>query len=348
MKDNLYDRLNDMKIEYEEVPLKDFERENLKKAVKKLKRNNNRRLFVRKTGAIAAILLLAFGMTNYASDGYVLAKTREITDNITLSLSSAMGLSADVDQYSVNISEPFEIDGKKYVLDKIMAEDNNLYTVLLSFNGPGEKLSEGANLTELKVNGKKVSVLGSSGQEGNLPGNPNINVISLKYSLKNPLPKEGTAQLEFIFDTLLGNSKKISITTHVDMAKMKMEKRIIAKDFAVPDSNGIMIKEFAMSPASQKMILTYPPSAKDTIFSVKAKDSKGRLVYFETIEASKNTSTLYFSPVTSEVTADELLNDITSLKCQLYKAELPNRSGKESNEEQATGDEFTFNLSASK
>ena len=38
MKDNLYDRLNDMKIEYEEVPLKDFERENLKKAVKKLKK----------------------------------------------------------------------------------------------------------------------------------------------------------------------------------------------------------------------------------------------------------------------------------------------------------------------
>ena len=348
MKDNLYDRLNDMKIEYEEVPLKDFERENLKKVVKKLKRNNKRQLFVRKTGAIAAILLLAFGVTNYASGGYVLAKTREITDNITLSLSSAMGLSADVDKYSVKLHEPFEIDGKKYVLDTITTEDNNLYAVLLSFNGPGEKLSEGANLAELKVNGKKVSVLGSSGQEGNLPGKPNVTATSLIYSLESPLPKEGTAQLEFIFDTLLGNSKKISITTHVDMAKMKMEKRIIAKDFAVPDSNGIMIKEFAMSPASQKMILTYPPLAKDTVFSVKARDSKGRLVYFETIEASKNTSTLYFSPVTSEVTADELLNDISTLKCQLYKEELPNNGGKESNEEEAIGDEFTFELTASK
>ena len=344
MKDNLYDRLNDMKIEYEEVPLKDFERENLKKVVKKLKRNNKRQLFVRKTGAIAAILLLAFGVTNYASGGYVLAKTREITDNITLSLSSAMGLSADVDKYSVNISEPFEIDGKKYILDKITTEDNNLYAVLLSFNGPGEKLSEGAHLTELKVNGKEVQVLGSSGQVGNLPGNPNVNVISLKYSLNNPLPKEGTAQLEFTFNELLGNNKKISIATPVDMGKMKMEKRIIAKDLAVPNSNGMMIKEFAMSPASQKMILTYPPSAKDTIFSVKARDSKGRLVYFETIEASKNTSTLYFSPVISEVTADELLNDITSLKCQLYKAERPNRSWKESNEEQAMGSEFTLDL----
>ena len=181
-----------------------------------------------------------------------------------------------------------------------------------------------------------------------MPGKPNVTATSLIYSLESPLPKEGTAQLEFIFDTLLGNSKKISITTHVDMAKMKMEKRIIAKDFAVPDSNGIMIKEFAMSPASQKMILTYPPSAKDTIFSVKARDSKGRLVYFETIEADKNTSTLYFSPVTSEVTADELLNDITSLKCQLYKAELSNRSGKESDGERAIGDEFTFELTAGK
>ena len=348
MKDNLYDRLNDMKIEYEEVPLENFERENLKKVVKKLKHNNKRQLFVRKTGAIAAILLLAFGVTNYASGGYVLAKTREITDNITLSLSSAMGLSADVDKYSVKLHEPFEIDGKNYVLDTITTEDNNLYAVLLSFNGPGEKLSEGANLTELKVNGKRVGVLGSSGQQGNLPGKPNVTATSLKYCLESPLPKEGTAQLEFIFDTLLGNSKKISIATNVDMAKMKMDKRIISNDFAVPNSNRIMIKEFAMSPASQKMILTYPSSAKDSIFSVKARDSIGRLVHFETLEADENTATLYFSPVTSEVTADELLNDISTLKCQLYKAELPNRSGKESNEEEAIGDEFTFDLSASK
>lgn len=348
MKDNLYDRFNDMKIEYEEVPLKDFERENLKKAVKRLKRNNKRRLFVRKTGAIAAVLLLAFGMTNYASGGYVFAKTREVAENITLSLSSAMGLSADVDKYSVKLHEPFEIDGKKYVLDTITTEDNNLYAVLLSFNGPGEKLSEGPNLAELKVNGKKVSVLGSSGQAGNLPDKPNVTATSLRYCLESPLPKEGTAQLEFIFDTLLGNSKKISITTHVDMAKMKMDKRVIARDFSLPSTKGFAIKEFTMSPASQKMILTYPPSAKDTIFSVKARDPKGRLAYFETIEANENTSTLYFSPVTSEVTADELLNDITSLKCQLYKEELPNRSGKESNEEQAMGDEFTFDLSASK
>mgnify|MGYP007015053879 FL=1 len=344
MKDNLYDQLNNMKIKYEEVPLEDVERERLRETVKRLKYKNRRRLFARKIGATAAVLLLAFGVTNYASDGYVLAKTREITDNITLSLSSAMGLSADVDKYSVNISEPFEIDGKKYILDKITTEDNNLYAVLLSFNGPGEKLSEGAHLTELKVNGKEVQVLGSSGQVGNLPGNPNVNVISLKYSLNNPLPKEGTAQLEFTFNELLGNNKKISIATPVDMGKMKIEKRIIAKDFAVPNGNGMMIKEFAMSPASQKMILTYPPSAKDTIFSVKARDSKGRLVYFEAIEASKNTSTLYFSPVISEVTADELLNDITSLKCQLYRSEIADHSGKESHGEQAMGSEFTLDL----
>ena len=344
MKDNLYDQLNNMKIKYEEVPLEDVERERLRETVKRLKYKNKRRLFARKIGATAAVLLLAFGVTNYASDGYVLAKTREITDNITLSLSSAMGLSADVDKYSVNISEPFEIDGKKYVLDKITTEDNNLYAVILSFNGSGKMSSEGAHLTELKVNGKEVKVLGSSGQEGNLPGNPNVNVISLKYSLNNPLPKEGTAQLEFTFNELLGNNKKISIATRVDMGKMKMEKRIIAKDFAVPNSNGIMIKEFAMSPASQKMILTYSPSAKDTIFSVKARDSKGRLVYFETIEASKNTSTLYFSPVISEVTADELLDDITSLKCQLYRSEIADHSGKESHREQAMGSEFSLNL----
>ena len=37
MKNNIYDELNDMKIEYEEIPLNDFEREKLKKTVRSRK-----------------------------------------------------------------------------------------------------------------------------------------------------------------------------------------------------------------------------------------------------------------------------------------------------------------------
>ena len=45
MKNNIYDELNDMKIEYEEVPLSDSEKEKLKKTVRSLKIKNKKNKF---------------------------------------------------------------------------------------------------------------------------------------------------------------------------------------------------------------------------------------------------------------------------------------------------------------
>ena len=62
MKNNIYDELNDMKIDYEEVPLNDFERENLNKTVKSLRIKNKKNKLNKKILAIAASLILVFGI----------------------------------------------------------------------------------------------------------------------------------------------------------------------------------------------------------------------------------------------------------------------------------------------
>ena len=91
--------------------------------------------------------------------------------------------------------------------------------------------------------------------------------------------------------------------------------------------------------------MTYPDSEDGFIYSIKAIDSKNRFVYFETHEAEKNKSNLYFSPVISKVTADELLNEIKTLKCQLYRVTVNSYDNREiPTGEQAIGDEFTLTL----
>lgn len=345
MKNNIYNELNDMKIEYEEVPLNDFEKENLKRTVRSLKIKNKKNKFNKKVVAIAASLILVFGITNYTSGGYVFAKTRELASNFKITLSNAMGLSREVDEYSVNLNEAFEINGKKYIFDKFIIEDNNLYTVILSLNDSEKMLSGEVNLTELKVNGKKNKIFGSSGSGYTLPEDKKVNVYTLKYVLEDSLPKEGIVNLEFSFDKFLGDKKKINLSTNIDMSQMKMNKNLIAKDFTIPDTNNIVIESFTTSPASQKILLTYPDSEDGYLYSIKARDSKNRFVYFETCEAEKNKSNLYFSPVTSKVTADELLNEIKTLKCQLYRVTVHSYDGKEiPTGEQAIGDEFTLTL----
>ena len=345
MKNNIYDELNDMKIEYEEVPLNDFERENLKRTVRSLKIKNKKNKFNKKVVAIAASLILVLGITNYTSGGYVFAKTRELASNFKITLSNAMGLSKEVDEYSVNLNEAFEINGKKYIFDKFIIEDNNLYTVILSLNDSEKMLSGEVNLTELKVNGKKNNILSSTGSAYTLAEDKKINVYTLKYDLEESLPKEGKVNLEFYFDEFLGNKKKISLSTNIDMSQMKMNKNLIAKDFTIPDTNNIVIESFTTSPASQKIVISYPDTEDGYIYSIKARDSKNRFVYFETREAEKNKSNLYFSPVIGKVTTDELLNEIKTLKCQLYRVTVNSYDNKEMPiGEQAIGDEFTLTL----
>lgn len=344
MKNNIYDELNDMKIDYEEVPLNDFERENLNKTVKSLRIKNKKNKLNKKILAIAASLILVFGISNYASKGYVFAKTRELASSFKITLSNAMGLSSEVDKYSVNLNEAFEINGKKYILDKFIIEDNNLYTVILSLNDSEKMLSGEVSLTELKVNGKKNQILSSSASGYTLAEDEKVNVYNLKYVLEDSLPKEGKVNLEFSFDEFLGNKKEINLSTNIDMSQMQMKKTMLAKDFTIPDTNNIVIESITTSPASQKIVLTYPDSEDGYLYSIKARDSKDRFVYFETREAEKNKSNLYFSPVISKVTADEILNEIKTLKCQLYRVTVHSYDKEMPIGEQAIGDEFTLKL----
>ena len=205
-------------------------------------------------------------------------------------------------------------------------------------------LSKEVDLTELKVNGKKNQILSSSGSGYTLPEDEKVNVYTLKYVLEDSLPKEGEVNLEFFFDEFLGNKKKITLSTNIDMSQMQMNKKLIAKDFTIPNTNNIVIESFTTSPASQKILLTYPDTEDGYLYSIKARDSKDRFVYFETGEAEKNKSNLYFSPVTSKVTADEILNEIKTLKCQLYRVTVHSYDKEMPIGEQAIGDEFTLTL----
>ena len=344
MKNNIYDELNDMKIEYEEVPLNDFERENLKRTVRSLKIKNKKNKLNKKIVTIAASLILVLGITNYTSGGYVFAKTRELASNFKITLSDAMGLSKEVDEYSVNLKEAFEINGKKYIFDKFIIEDNKLYTVILSLNDSEKMLSGEVNLTELKVNGKKNNILSYSASGYTLPEDKKVNVYTLEHILEDSLPKEGKVNLEFSFDEFLGNKKIINLSTNIDMSQMQMKKTMLAKDFTIPNTNNIVIKSLTTSPASQKIVLTYPDSEDGYLYSIKSRDSKDRFVYFETREAENNKSNLYFSPSISKVTADELLNEIKTLKCQLYRVTVHSYDKEMPVGEQAIGDEFTLTL----
>lgn len=344
MKNNIYDRLNDIEVEYNEVPLNDLEKQKLKNSVKSLKKMK-RRKFSKKVATIVAAFVLVFGATNYATDGYVMAKTMEVANRIEVNLKDSMLLSSDVENYSVKLNEPFKVDGKRYLLNDLLIDEDKLYTVILSLDSNGDSFAEdNVDISSIKVNGKKNKILGSTGTSSIAPGVDNYSVITSMTDLDKPIENRGEVELKIYFDKFLQNKNKVSITVNVDMDAMKMEKRVIAEDMEIKGTDFMKLKSFTMSPAAQKITLTYPSFNEYYLFYIESKTYDGKKVNFDVRDANQNISNLYFSPLESDITADELLNYKGELKCQLSRQLMPKESGKIDTPIEKYGEEFTINI----
>ncbi len=351
MKNNIYEKLNDLEIEYEEVPLNDLEKQKLKNSVKFLKKNS-RKSFYKKVATVAAALALVFGISNYTTDGYVMAKAMKVANRIEVNLKDSMMLSSDVENYSVKLNEPFEIDGEKYVLNDLLIDEDILYTVILHLDANSDSLDansdslidDNVDISSLRVNGKKNKIIGSTVTSFIAPGLDNYRVITSMTDLKKPIENSGEIELKIYFDKFLQNKNKVSITVNVDMDDMKMEKRVVAEDMKIKGTDFLKLKSFTMSPAAQKITLTYPSFNEDYIFSIKAKTEDRKIIEFDTRNSDKQKSELYFSPFTSDLTADELLNYKGELNCQLYRQILPKESGKIDTPIEKYGEEFTISI----
>ncbi|MDD7363594.1 MAG: DUF4179 domain-containing protein [Peptoniphilus sp.] len=340
MKKMLYDKFNDIDIDYEEIPLDEMEKQKLYNTVKNLKKKKKRKTYAR-TAKIAAALVIALGVTNVVSGGYVMAKAVETVNQIHVGLSEAMGLSNEANRYSVRLNQPVDINGEKIIVDDIAFDGEDLYAVILSEDKGDEPDVE---LEQVKVDGKVDRVLGSSGSSYALDSDHSMIADSRKYTLENPLPAHGRAELELEFSKLFHSDQKTSIVIDLDMAKMEAPKRVVAKDVQIDETRGIAVDRFTLSPLAQKMVLTYPESESDYMYRLEGTDSKGRVVNFEVINSDQHAAHLYFSPETSDITADELLHDVDRLDCQLYRQALPDKSGKVDTKEDKVGEEFEIDI----
>ena len=345
MKNNIYDKFNDIKIKYEEVPLNDLEKQKLKETIKNIKLQNKNKSFKKFIVTAVATFIFLFTLANSNSGELVLAKTKEIVNTIEVSIKDAMGMSDEVEKYSVKLSRPFEIEDKQYILNDILIDNKDLYVVIASLNNNTENNSRiEVDLSEFKVNGKTNKILGSSGTQYTLPGDKSINVLSLKHRLKDAIKNDGTAELEFIFSEYFDSNKKVSLIVQLDTEKIKLPKKLVLQNFNIPNTNSIIIDKFIISPVAQKITLKFPKPESNYIYSIKATDSQNKLIYFETLDSDKNGANLYFSPVISEISANEMLNKTKKIKCQLYRRKFPEESGKINTTEEKIGDEFIINI----
>ena len=128
------------------------------------------------------------------------------------------------------------------------------------------------------------------------------------------------------------------------MGKLATETKEIASDFKIPGPEGIKIEKFIMDPVVQMIELSYPESETYYMYFLEGVDQLGRKFEFDVRESDNEKAKLYFSPITSEISADELLKEVEEINFKLIRQELPEEGGKIDTPMENIGETFTIHI----
>nr|DAN97679.1 MAG TPA: hypothetical protein [Caudoviricetes sp.] len=196
-------------------------------------------------------------------------------------------------------------------------------------DNPLEGSFEGLEILAVEINGKKIRVTGSSGGSGAMQEGSKVHLSALKHSLaKTPeIDEAKEKQAVKLYCYAPDLDKPLSFEFNVDTKKLLPETKTILTNFMIPKTD-VMIESFKLNALAQKIVLSYHEAGKRYIYSLVGADDQGKKVVFETRDGDKTRASLHFEPLSSEITATELLEKTKSLTLRLERQAIPEESGK--------------------
>ena len=339
-KNKIYQTLNHLDSPYEEISLNEFEKNKLKGLSKTFaKKKKKERL--RKYKQIAAVLVLSLAIGSFTFNENVRAKTLAIADSIQLSLSQSFGFPLGSQAYDIALQEPFAIGQDEYQLENLTIDGKDLWISILQPAKGNFPQEDSPFLSSIKINDERIKVISWGGSFGPLEGQEGVLVSTIHCQLEKPLEIQEESPLDLYFSDF--NKKKATLSLSVSPEQIYKETRVLLEDFPIPGTDGIKIKSFTLNPVSQKILLSYPDTRGSLATDLEGFDDQGRKVVFQVTYSDKNEAALFFSPLTSEITADQLMEEVDSLTLSLYGTKLSMESGR-SNPSEKWSQEFTISL----
>lgn len=341
-KNKIYQTLNHLDSPYEEVSLNEFEKNKLKGLSKDFAKKKKKER-VRKYKQIAAVLVLSLAIGSFTFNENVRAKTLSFADSIQVSLAQSFGFTLDSEKYNIAIKEPFSIGDAEYQVENLTIDGKDLWLTILQPSNGSFPNENSPDLHSIKVNGENFKVISQGGSFGPLEGKKDILTSNFLCQLERPIEIQEESQLELTFSDFHSISKKATLSLKVTPQQIYKETKTIVENYPIPGTDKIKIKSFTMNPVSQKILLSYPDLKNSSPISLEGFDKQGRKVVFEVNYSNKKEATLFFSPISSEVTADQLSEEVESITFTLYGSQFPEESGR-SNSSEPWSQEFTISL----
>ncbi len=345
---NMYELLNDLSIHLEDYAQEEVDNLEKKKLKKAFRRKRYKISNSKKIGTVAVALLLALGVLTQTNWGKVVyAATESKLAAITYSIGEGLGIERNIEPYANVVNQVVESNGVEMKLtDAIIDKDELILSIVTNTNKP----VEGVNFDyDVFINGKKIRSYSATGSSGaidhsesrffsvysiNIAGIDTAENVNIKVLLKNLTYYTGNATTdkakgEWKFEFTANGSELMASAYSLGL------------DYSFNiGADQYTLNEFRYNPVNQKIFgKVQDRSGRSYAIDLKGRDNLGNeVVFFLTSRSGEDLVFKY------QNLYGDLADDVTSITLTPYAAQMPEKSGKMSDEWEQVGEAFTIIL----
>lgn len=283
MRKDIYDMLNDIDIDLDELEKESFDDIEKKKIKKRFKGNfNNRNNKWIVVGASLA-LVVSIGFTDGGKE--VIAAVANLGMS-ALGIEELWGIERDISDYKTVVNEAITHSGITVQLNEVILNGDELI-ISTTYKSNIRLDEEGSGISsahDVKINGKRYAVSGYGYIKKS--DNPYIReeVLIQKLSKSDFV---GDIEMKIVFDqfTINGEDQKtepfvFEFITNGDELREATEIVAIEKQIELTEKESLLIKEFINNPIAQKISYSLNPKNGEYIIELRGEDDLGNGIVF--------------------------------------------------------------------
>lgn len=328
MKDReIYDYLNNVSTEYDDVKLSKFEIEKIKKEFN-IKGKKNRGRYLAGLAAAFVLIMGIFALTRENVIGEISNMIEKFFTSERVELSHADNLPSDVKKYTVNLHETVTLNHISFVVEDVAIDGKYGYLNLIY---PEKYMSDESEyiINNIYVNGKNFGLQTSESGEDKMENGLISNVM--KFKLEREIPSKGEITLGIEFADFRDIEDKALLEFKISMDELTKDTKLYLQNFTVPGEEDYKIAKMIVNLFNPRIETTEPQINSENVsykFIGTAADGRKIVFAFDNLinTTDKSSAEYFFIPKgkegykeTSDMGLEEFYDLRGDVKFQMYR-----------------------------
>lgn len=284
----VYEYLNEIETDYEDIDLSEFEIRSLEKLVKANAKKKHRRLKI--FASLAAAFVLSFGILLGANEN-VLAKVKAEVINLVedfftdkrVAFNESSDKPEEVQKYTVNLHETVTLDHMSFVVEDVIIDGKTGYLNVIFPEEYSSRFNEDYNqvyiINRIFINGKKYKMHSAGGGGAKKIGDGQV-TETWDFVLEENMPSDEDLNLIIEFANFDNSYDSAAVEVNLTMADLNKDSMVYLEDFNIPNSD-FTIKLMKINLLNPRIETIQPSKSKsDEFLRFIGKNQDGKTLVF--------------------------------------------------------------------